>query len=152
MTGSPILNKPDPITPLFRAAVTGEPVPPKVEPRDRPFCLRLTKAEREQLEAEAGNRPLGAYIRELLFGAQAAPRRKRRRPAADQELLAKVLGMLGASRLASNVNQLAKAAKLGLLVGVAPDVVQKIMEACADIRMMRDALLSALGMSPDDLP
>ena len=152
MTGSPIPTKPDPITPLFRAAVAGEAAPSKPEPRDRPFCLRLTKAEREQLEAEAGNRPLGAYIRELLFGAQATPRRKRRRPAADQALLAKVLGMLGASRLAANVNQLAKAAKLGLLTGAAPEVIHQIMQACADIRMMRDALLSALGMSPDDLP
>jgi hypothetical protein len=114
--------------------------------------LRLTRAERERLEAEAGSMPLGAYIRERLFGEQSAPPRKRRRPSADQAGLAKVLGMLGASRLAANVNQLAKAAKLGLIVGAAPEVIQQIMEACADIRVMRDALLAALGMSIEDGP
>ena len=152
MTGSPSSIKPESLTPVFRSAAATELPPAKRPPKDRPFCLRLTRAERERLEAEAGAMPLGAYIRERLFGENSAPRRKRRRPSADQAGIAKVLGMLGASRLAANVNQLAKAAKLGLIVGAAPEVIQQIMDACADIRMMRDALLTALGMSIEDGP
>lgn len=152
MTGSPHPIKPQSLVPTFRAAASGEVLPPRKLPKDRPFCLRLTRAERERLEQEAGSMPLGAFIRERLFGESSAPRRKRRRPSADQAGMAKVLGMLGASRLAANVNQLAKAAKLGLLVGAAPEVIQQIMEACADIRTMRDALLAALGMSIEDGP
>ncbi len=150
MTGSPSSIKPESLTPVFRSVAAPEFPHAKRPPKDRPFCLRLTRAERERLEVEAGTMPLGAYIRERLFGENSAPRRKRRRPAVDQTGLAKVLGMLGASRLAANVNQLAKAAKLGLLVGAAPEVIQQIMEACADIRLMRDALLAALGMSIED--
>lgn len=153
MTGSPHPIKPPYLVPTFRAAASGEVTPPrKRAPKDRPFCLRLTRAERERLEQEAGTMPLGAYIRERLFGENSAPRRKRRRPAVDQTGLAKVLGMLGASRLAANVNQLAKAAKLGLIAGAAPELIQQIMDACEDIRTMRNALLSALGMSLEDGP
>lgn len=152
MTGSPNVIKPQSLVPTFRAAASSEVAPPRKPPKDRPFCLRLTKAEREQLEAEAGTMPLGAYIRERLFGENSAPRRKRRRPAVDQTGLAKVLGMLGASRLAANVNQIAKAAKLGLIVGAAPELIQQIVDACEDIRTMRNALLTALGMSLEDGP
>ena len=152
MTVSPHSIKPQSLVPSFRAAASGEAEPPRKPPKDRPFCLRLTRAERERLEAEAGTMPLGAYIRERLFGENSAPRRKRRRPSADQAGLAKVLGMLGASRLAANVNQLAKAAKLGLIVGAAPELIQQIMEACEDIRTMRNALLAALGLSIEDGP
>lgn len=143
---------PESLTPLFQAAALPERRPAKRAPKDRPFCLRLTREERERLEKEAGAMLLGAYIRERLFGEHSAPRRKRRRPSVDQAGLAKVLGMLGASRLAANVNQLAKAAKLGLIVGAAPEVIQQIMEACEDIRTMRNALLAALGLSIEDSP
>lgn len=153
MTGSPHPIKPPSLVSTFRAAASGEVEPPrKRAPKDRPFCLRLTRAERERLESEAGTMPLGAYVRERLFGENSAPRRKRRRPAVDQTGLAKVLGMLGSSRLAANVNQLAKAAKLGLIAGAAPELIQQIMDACEDIRTMRNALLSALGMSLEDGP
>lgn len=152
MTGSPNLNKPESLTPVFLPAASPELPRPRAAPKDRPFCLRLTREERERLEAAAGNNPLGAYVRERLFGEDAAPRRKRRRPSVDHTGLAKVLGALGASRLASNLNQLAKAAKLGLLAGAAPEVIQQITDACDDIRTMRNALLTALGLSVEDRP
>ena len=47
---------------------------------------------------------------EPVLGDGTAPRKLRRKPAPDQALLAKVLGMLGQSRLANNLNQIAKAA------------------------------------------
>ena len=83
-----------------------------------PFSLRLTFEERAALEQSAGNRPLGAYIRSKLFGGTEAPRKRRsrtRKPLKDEKALGELLGKLGESRLASNVNQLAKAANSGSL-------------------------------------
>jgi hypothetical protein len=112
-----------------------------------PFSIRLTQEERERLEAEAKGKPLSVYMRELLLGDGTAPRKLRRKPAADQAGLAKVLGMLGQSRLANNLNQIAKAAHIGVLV-VSPALIEELENACRDIRIMRDALLSALGFPP----
>lgn len=152
MTGSPNTTKPESLAPVFRPVASPDVPRPKASPKDRPFCLRLTREERERLEAEAGSKPLGAYVRERLFGEDSVPRRKRRRPSVDQAGLAQVLGALGASRLASNLNQLAKSAKLGLLAGAAPEVIQQVTDACDDIRTMRNTLLTALGLSVEDGP
>ena len=118
----------------------------KTKPQ-HPFSIRLTQEERERLEAEAKGKPLGVYIRERLLGDGTAPRKLRRKPSADQAGLAKVLGMLGQSRLANNLNQIAKAAHIGVLV-LSPALIEDLEDACRDIRMMRDALLSALGFPP----
>lgn len=112
-----------------------------------PFSIRLTQEERERLELEAKGKPLSVYMRERLLGDGSAPRKLRRKPAADQAGLAKVLGMLGQSRLANNLNQIAKAAHIGVLV-VSPALIEELENACRDIRIMRDALLSALGFPP----
>lgn len=58
-----------------------------------------------------------------------------------------MLGGLGQSRLASNVNQLAKAANMGALP-VSPEVEAELLESCAAIREMREALVKALGVRP----
>lgn len=82
-----------------------------------PFSLRLTFEERTRLEQEVGAMPLGAYIRSRLFSESAPPARRRRgkQPVKDHQALAKMLGLLGQFRLASNLNQLAKAANTGSL-------------------------------------
>ena len=73
-----------------------------------PFSLRLTFEERAQLEQDAADMALGAYIRERLFGEDVAPRKTRgKAPVKDYEALGRVLGALGSSRLSSNLNQLA---------------------------------------------
>lgn len=147
MTGSPDQNA----SRLndFLTAAKGETVALAVQSSKplHPFSLRLTLEERERLEAEAKGKPLGVYIRERLLGDGTAPRKLRRKPAADQAGLAKVLGMLGQSRLANNLNQIAKAAHIGVLV-VSPALIEELENACRDIRIMRDALLSALGFPP----
>ncbi|MEM6900770.1 MAG: hypothetical protein AAF583_13490 [Pseudomonadota bacterium] len=116
-----------------------------------PFSLRLSFEERARLEAAADGAPLGAYIRSVLF-AQDLPkaRRKRARPIADHRELARVLAALGASRLSSNVNQLAKAVNIGVLP-VTPDTEAELHRACQDIAEMRDLLIAALGLEPSDL-
>ncbi|WP_456417124.1 hypothetical protein [Thiolapillus sp.] len=112
-----------------------------------PFSLRLTFDERAALEQSAGSRPLGAYIRSKLFGGKEAPRRRRtrtRKPLKDEKALGELLGKLGESRLASNINQLAKAANSGSLP-VTPDTEKALQDACDDVRAMRILLMQALG-------
>jgi hypothetical protein len=116
--------------------------------KPKPFSLRLTFEERAKLNAMAGDRPLGSFIRDRLLGENAGKRAFRsRRPAADKRALARALNLLGQSRLSSNMNQIAKAVHLGTLP-VGPDLEAELAAACADIREMRDALIAALGPEP----
>ncbi|WP_019960653.1 hypothetical protein [Woodsholea maritima] len=121
----------------------------KVGKTPAPFSLRLTFEERAMLDRMAGDRPLGAFIRKQLFGDNATPRTlHQRKPGQDKKALAQALSVLGQSRLSSNINQIAKAAHLGSLP-VGPELDDELKAACADIRAMRDALISALGLKPE---
>jgi hypothetical protein len=113
-----------------------------------PFSLRLSAQERARLEADAGGLPLGEYIRRRVFADGATPRRRTRRPIADHESLARVLAELGRARLASNLNQIAKSANSGSLP-VTPELSAEINAACADVRAMRDDLITALGLKAE---
>lgn len=115
-----------------------------------PFSLRLTREERAHLERDATGMALGAYIRSRLFDDSRLKRRTRNKhPVKDHQELAKVLGELGRSRLANNLNQLAKAANSGSLE-VSPDTERAIQNGCADIQWMRQVLMSALGLGPEN--
>tara|TARA_B110000858_G_C17809185_1_gene479958 strand:+ start:900 stop:1313 length:414 start_codon:yes stop_codon:yes gene_type:complete len=113
-----------------------------------PFSLRLTFDERAILEGAAGDRPLGAYIRERLLNGEEAPRKKskkrKKQPLKDVKALSQVLAELGQSRIANNLNQLARASNTGSLP-VTPDTERALMSACADVREMRNLLMRALG-------
>jgi hypothetical protein len=124
------------------------PSPKKSKRRSTPpFSLRFTIEERKRLDEMAGNQPLGSYIRDRLLGEQTEKRRKTRKPAPDTALLALVLSELGRSRLASNINQLAKAANMGAL-DITPEIEREIVQACAEIQAMRALLITALGVVP----
>ena len=118
--------------------------------RIAPFSLRLTREERAKLERQAGSMPLGAYIKSCIF-ADDAPRYRARRkgPVADTKALADVLACLGASRLSSNLNQLAKAANIGDLY-FDEETKRAIMRACEDVKAMRQHLVRALGLKITD--
>ncbi|MEJ2755984.1 MAG: plasmid mobilization relaxosome protein MobC [Gammaproteobacteria bacterium] len=62
---------------------------------------------------------MGAYIRERLLNGEEAPRKKpkkrKKRPIKDIKALSQVLAELGQSRIANNLNQLAKASNTGSL-------------------------------------
>ena len=120
--------------------------PERAEPKKpTPFSLRLSFEERARLEQDAAGMSLGAYIREMLFGEDVAPRKTRGKfPVKDHEALGRVLGALGSSRLSSNLNQLAKAANTGSLP-VTPETEAELREACAAVLVMREELLMALG-------
>jgi hypothetical protein len=115
--------------------------------RPAPFSLRLSFEQRAELEKQAGDQPLGAYILSRLFGdqVQPPPRRRSKNPVKDHESLAKVLGLLGQSRLSSNLNQLAKSANSGSLP-VTPDTETALHEASNAVREMRRLLIEALNL------
>ena len=52
---------------------------------------------------------------------------------------------LDSSRLASNMNQIAKALNIGSLE-LTPETETALLEACADIYEMRNMLIKALGL------
>jgi hypothetical protein len=111
-----------------------------------PFTLRLTFEERAQLERDAAGLSLGAYVRSRVFdSANTPPRRRGKFPVKDQKALASVLAMLGQSRLANNINQLARAANTGSLV-MTPDSEATLKGACRDIASIRHMLMVALGL------
>lgn len=114
-----------------------------------PFSLRLSFEERAQIEKEAAGMPLGRYIRDKVLDGKARPRRTRGRfPVKDHEALGRVLGLLGGSRLSSNLNQIARAVHTGSLP-VTPETEAAIKIACREVRQMRQDLLKALGIAPE---
>ncbi len=114
-----------------------------------PFSLRFTIDERKRLDEMAGNQPLGSYIRNRLFEEKVEKRRTFKKPAPDSAMLALLLSELGQSRLASNINQLAKAANMGTL-DITPEIEREIEQACSEIQAMRALLITALGVVPRD--
>lgn len=111
--------------------------------------MRLSKEERERLDAEAGSLSVSSYIRHRLFEAP-TPRRAYRRPVQDDKALGQVLAALGQSRIGNNLNQLAKAVHSGSLP-VTPETEAAILAACASVQQMSGQLVQALGL-PDEPP
>jgi len=111
-----------------------------------PFCMRFTEDERKTLEQAAGDRPLAAYIRWLIFKDEIPLKRTRgKKPVKDQKELAKLLALFGQSRIANNINQLAKAANSGSLP-VNVDVLKALNEANKSVHWIRQTLIKALGL------
>ncbi|MCB9942616.1 MAG: plasmid mobilization relaxosome protein MobC [Geminicoccaceae bacterium] len=95
---------------------------------------------------------VSAFVRECVFGGGSMRRRPRdRRPVAGETELAQALAMLGQSRIANNLNQLAYQANTGTLA-VDEAVHRQIEEAYAYIVGLRRTLLHALGRTVDDRP
>lgn len=141
-----------PPTSQLAAAFTQAAQPTRVRrKRPPPFSVRLTAEEKARLRAEAAGRPLGEFIRDRVLGSTGQSARTQRAPAADDQKLAAVLAELGRSRLSSNLNQLAKAANMGML-DVSPDLTHSFEKACRDIQTMREMLMVALGSKPKGRP
>lgn len=129
----------------FSAVANGEPIS-VTKRRPPPFSLRLSDDERARLAAEAGGAPLGAYIKAKVLGG-GVPVRMRRSGLAveDRQALGKALALLGQSRQASNLNQLAHLAHIGALP-VSLEIEAELAAALADIREIRRLLVTALGL------
>jgi hypothetical protein len=75
------------------------PAATQTSKKPTPFSLRLSFDERARLEQDASGMALGAYIRERLFGDDAAPRKTRGHfPVKDYAALGRVLAALGSPR------------------------------------------------------
>lgn len=123
---------------------TGRSVSKKKHPS--PVTLRLTDQERAMLKDLAAGMSVSAYIRKCVFGNDTAPRKVRSRvPVKDEQALARVLAMLGQSRLANNLNQLAYQANAGSLLAD-EQCIKQIDEAYRHIVSMRGNLIKALGL------
>ena len=110
-----------------------------------PLSFRVTPTEKAHLKSLAGNLRLSTYIRGRLLEVAEVPRKKVHTPKHDQKLLGAILGALGQTRIASNLNQIAKAANMGALP-VTEDVEADLHEACDYIRQIRSDLINALNI------
>ncbi|MGE0280736.1 MAG: plasmid mobilization relaxosome protein MobC [Rhizobiaceae bacterium] len=132
--------------PSLKAAFSAAaPVRGRPQRKTSPVTLRLTEAERQQLEDMAAGMTLSTYIRACLFAKE--ERRRKRRPkstVADKKAIAEALALLGQSRIANNLNQLAYQANIGALA-IEDRERAKIEEAYGYVLSMRALLVSALG-------
>lgn len=111
-----------------------------------PVSLRMTFEEKANLERAAAGMSLSAFIRWRLFDPDApAPKSRGKHPVKDQRALAQLLALLGQSRIANNLNQLAKAANSGSLP-VTPETEAALMHASLEVMAMRRMLMRALGL------
>ncbi len=111
-----------------------------------PVTLRLTAKEREKLEELAQTMTLSAYIRMCIFQDDVSNRKvDTRAPVQDREELAKILGLLGQSRIANNLNQLAKEANIGALL-LDEQTERRINETYLYVVEIRQHLIKALGL------
>lgn len=120
---------------------------PKERPKLSPVTLRMTPEERAKLEELAAGMTLSAYIRACVFSEES--QRRKRRPknvVEDKKAAAEALALLGQSRIASNLNQLAYHANVGALIVGEVEKAQ-IAEANAHLAAIRTLLMQALGKS-----
>jgi len=110
-----------------------------------PYSIRFTEKERIILDREAKGRSWAEFIRERVFANHITLRQRGRKDKINSTAIGKALGALGSSRLASNMNQIAKAVNIGTLP-VTLELEADLKEACEDIKLMREALISALGI------
>jgi len=128
---------------VFMGAAAND-IPKPTKRSHSPITLRLTSSERERLEKLAAGMTLSAYIRACLFETEDKRRPRRSKILTqDKEEIAQILSLLGQSRIANNLNQIAHHANLGMLE-IDPTVVDKIEEAYGYIYDMRDRLVKAL--------
>jgi len=132
----------------FSRSAKQQSYPAQSKPKMLPTSVRFTAEEKAWLLEQSGTLSLAAYIR--LKALQDAPKTFRkekptRRPSAELTMIGQMLGGLGKSELVVSMGDIAKAAKSGALP-VSPETEQELVQACIDIREMRRALISALGV------
>jgi len=115
--------------------------------RDCPrVTLRLSLDDHARLQELADGMALSTYIRAKALG-EALPRRKPRSTASvvDKQALAQILALLGQSRIANNLNQLAYHANIGALPMDEATKAQ-LSEAYEHVLFLRQTLINAMGL------
>ena len=113
----------------------------------QPFSIRFSEKERAELKRLTAGLPIGRFIKDAIFNKGMRPARSRKPSIVDQKLFAQLLGAIGKSRIASNINQLAKAANSGSLP-VNKEITDSLNDAVEAIKWMRETLIKALGLKP----
>ncbi|MGI9505990.1 MAG: plasmid mobilization relaxosome protein MobC [Geminicoccaceae bacterium] len=114
------------------------PAPLTYRPKD--------EEERQGVLAAAKGMSVSEYIRQCIHDADAKPKKlKLKTPIRDEQSLARSLALLGQSRIANNLNQLAYHANTGSLL-LDEETLGKIDEAYQHVCFMRKALIAALGL------
>lgn len=108
--------------------------------KSQPFSIRLSDSERRLLAEQAGDVPLGTYVKDRVLA-----RKARSQGVASKQELATVLALLGKEGVASSLRRLADASRSGSLM-LTPDVERELTRACASISEIRDILIVALGL------
>ena len=122
---------------------------PKSKKYYRTYQIRFSQSEREKLDSWADGRPIAAYIKDVLFVEERKPERTHGIILEDRKLFAKAFGFLGKSRLANNINQLAKAANSGSLP-LDDETKAAILKAANDILWLRRTFMRAMGLKLPD--
>ncbi len=121
---------------------------PEIKKYAPPFSVRLTLAERARLDKEAGQLPIGEYVRGRLFDTPDTRKRVYRRPVQDAKALGQVLAALGNSRMTGNIYQIVRAIHAGELA-VTAEQQKNLEEVLVNVRDMRQWLMTALGLQAD---
>ena len=85
-------------------------------------------------------------MKSRLFDGAAPVRTRALHPVKDHAALAEALAKLGQSRIANNLNQLARSANIGAL-DLTPELEAELHEACTAVAEMRALLVQAVGLS-----
>lgn len=111
------------------------------------FIMRMSADERARLRelAKQLNLSQAAFIRAKIFDGLPAQAQKSNL-GLDYEALSKLLLLLGESRLASNLNQLAKHANMGTLKLKTSEIEAQLNEAYFTVQWMRRTLIKTLGL------
>jgi len=143
MMEGPHSNKTASFSESFQSATATPKSKKNLSPR---VTFRVTEDELARLKGAAEGVSVSGYIRKQIFGNDVSLRKTRSRvPVKDQKALAQVLGKLGETRIANNLNQIAYEANCGSLL-MDEQTEQELKLACAQIAWMRVTLIEALGL------
>lgn len=109
--------------------------------RAPPLSVRFTPAELERIDIARQNMRRGTYIKNRVLGGAAC---RSASAVADAPSLARALALLGQSRFASNLNQIAHLGHIGALT-FTPEEQAELAAALRHVAEIRALLLSALG-------
>jgi len=125
-------------------------MPEKKKSDFSPVCFRVSPEERARLEREAGSMTISAFIRWLLFGDNATPRKRSvKRPIKDYRILAQLFALIKQTQAWNNLNQIARGINSNTWI-VTPETEKLLQEACKAIIEIRDMLMKALGLNAGD--
>jgi len=113
--------------------------------RPAPVSIRFSPAERILLEERSQGVGLSTYIKWILFESTPGEPIDSALAKANRQLLSHLLATLGASRIAPNLDALALEAFEGNVV-LDRETIRRLREAIEDIRLVRNALMRALGL------